>query len=147
MKEQDQGAGSGHRKKVEAEKEEAREEQEREGQKSRSFDEEGRISRNAHYNHQPLAVPTVHPYRLESNSNLFRCYKRVKDSWKVCPALSLRRTRLCTFRETVRLYGQLPLQSLSSLLMKTRAVVCMRRSCCPGARLFLSCRRVTKKAR
>ncbi|CBZ52548.1 hypothetical protein NCLIV_023360 [Neospora caninum Liverpool] len=33
--------------------------------------------------HQPLAVPTIPPYRLAADSNLFRCYKRVKNSWKV----------------------------------------------------------------
>ncbi|EPR61774.1 phosphofructokinase domain-containing protein [Toxoplasma gondii GT1] len=33
--------------------------------------------------HQQLSVPTIPPYRLAANSNLFRCYKRVKDSWKV----------------------------------------------------------------
>ncbi|PFH31219.1 hypothetical protein BESB_030930 [Besnoitia besnoiti] len=33
--------------------------------------------------HQPLAVPTIPPYRLEAHSNLFRCYRRVKNSWKV----------------------------------------------------------------
>lgn len=75
----------GHHSKVE-EGEEGRgtEEEEREGvEKRKSFDEDRRPSHGVRQN-QALAVPTVQPYRLESNSNLFRCYKRVKDSWKVC---------------------------------------------------------------